>query len=378
MPAKPKIAAIILAAGYSSRMKEWKPLLPLGNTSVVGHVISTFQKAGVADIVVVAGHRAPELAAAIQSKSVRCVVNERYDKGMYESVVIGVRALPEDTEAFFLLPVDVPLVKCHSIRLLARHFAAGAGGIIYPVFRGQRGHPPLISTRFAPLILAGAPPGGLGTLLEEHEESAQEVVLLDEGILMGMNTQEDYRRIQERLRDQTTPSPDECAAILAQAGTPEVVVKHGRQVASLAGKISAQLNQAGMLLDTRLLQTAALLHDLAKGRKNHAQVGCRLLQSMGYPQVANIVKRHMDMEFDAESTLDEAGVLYLADKLVSQDRLVSLSDRFISASKRYPEAHPAQPFIRHRLDTANRIASVVEGIIGQPLDRIMGKLGANY
>lgn len=333
MSAKPQIAAIILAAGYSSRMTGWKPLLPLGNTSVVEHVISTFQKAGVTEIVVVAGHRAPELAAAIQGKSVRCVVNESYDKGMYASVVTGVRALSAETEAFFLLPVDAPLIKNHSIRLLARHFSAGTCGILYPVFQGQRGHPPLISTRFTPLILASAPSGGLRSLLEEHEDSAQEVALLDEGILMNMNTQEDYHRILERLRDRTTPSPAECAAILAQAGTTEDTVKHGRQVACLAGEISAQLNQTGMLLDTRLLKTAALLHDLAKGRKNHAQVGCRLLQSMGYPQVGNIVKRHMDMEFEADSTLDEAGVLYLADKLVSQERLVSLSDRFISASK---------------------------------------------
>ena len=211
---RPRMAAVILAAGFSSRMQAWKPLLPLGDVTVIDQAIDLFRQSGVDDVVVVAGHRAAELTKALKDRPVRCVINENYEQGMYESVVTGVRALATDTAAFFLLPVDVPLVKNRTIRLLARHFASGRGKILYPAFQGQRGHPPLISTEFVPAMLTGGRPDGLRSLLAEYEAVAADVAVLDEGVLLDMDTPEDYLRLQERFRQRELPSQAECAAIL--------------------------------------------------------------------------------------------------------------------------------------------------------------------
>ncbi|MBI5894558.1 MAG: NTP transferase domain-containing protein, partial [Desulfobacterales bacterium] len=90
---KAHLSAIILAAGYSRRMGRFKPLLPLGPTTVVGHVVTLYRAAGIEDICVVAGYQAEALQAALLPLGVRCVVNPAYDLGMYGSLVTGVAAL---------------------------------------------------------------------------------------------------------------------------------------------------------------------------------------------------------------------------------------------------------------------------------------------
>ena len=135
-------------------MNDFKPLLPLGGKTVIDQVLDTFQQANVTEIIAVTGFRASELLPALMRRQLKYVVNDRYMDGMYSSVQAGVRALPKDTDAFFLLPVDVPLVKPHSIRLLVREFIRRQSDVIYPVFQQQRGHPPLVSARLIPQILA--------------------------------------------------------------------------------------------------------------------------------------------------------------------------------------------------------------------------------
>ena len=86
-------AAIIPAAGMSSRMKVFKPLLKLGHETIIEKVISTFEMAGIKDIIVVAGHQMQQLAEALKDKNVRLVENHDYKEGMYSSVRIGVAHL---------------------------------------------------------------------------------------------------------------------------------------------------------------------------------------------------------------------------------------------------------------------------------------------
>src|SRR6266496_4207327 len=120
--ARPTFAALILAAGYSSRMGQFKPRLPLGNCSAVERVIDGFQAAGIRDVIVVTGHRAQELTAVLRSRRVRCVFNAQYHDGMYSSIVTGLRAIPPGTNACFVLPADVPLVRSSTIEALLAAF----------------------------------------------------------------------------------------------------------------------------------------------------------------------------------------------------------------------------------------------------------------
>ena len=112
MGKKEKVAALILAAGYSSRMGNFKPLLPLSGHSVIEYVVTNFRAAGISDIRVVVGFRAQDMLPVLRGLAVKPVINSRYAEGMFSSVVAGFQALYDDgVEAALLLPVDTPLVK---------------------------------------------------------------------------------------------------------------------------------------------------------------------------------------------------------------------------------------------------------------------------
>lgn len=151
----PHLAAIILAGGLSTRMKELKPLLSLGETTVVEHVISKFRGIGV-DVILVVGYRQQEIISVIKQKGITIVLNPDYEKGMLSSVQAGVRKLQPEHQAFFILPADIPLVKLSTIEKLQNTWIHHTDKIIYPVFRGKRGHPPLIPAVLAQGILSWA------------------------------------------------------------------------------------------------------------------------------------------------------------------------------------------------------------------------------
>ena len=186
------VSAIILAGGYSMRMKQFKPLLPLGDSTIIENTINVFRKSGVKDITVVIGYRANDLKPILDCIGVKYVYNDNYHEGMYSSVVAGVSSLPESAEGFFLLPADMPLVETETIQELQRVYNVTEHDIIYPVYKGQRGHPPLISKNIFPAIKSWDGCGGLRALLSEYHEVATQVEVVDEGILTDMDTPEDY------------------------------------------------------------------------------------------------------------------------------------------------------------------------------------------
>ena len=194
------VAAIILAGGYSMRMKEFKPLLPLGDSTVIENTINVFRNSGVNDITVVIGYRAKDLKILLDRIEVKWVYNENYHEGMYSSVVAGVSSLPTNTGAFFLLPADMPLVKTETIEELLRVYNSTEYDTIYPIYRGHRGHPPLISCNLFPAIKNWEGGGGLRALLSQYQQLATQVEVVDENILTDMDTPEDYIKLCRSFR----------------------------------------------------------------------------------------------------------------------------------------------------------------------------------
>ncbi len=366
-----KIAAVILAGGLSSRAPGFKPLLPLGDGTVISAVLDLFSEAGIDDIVVVTGYRSPELAPLLDRLRVRHVLNERYEEGMFSSVVMGVKSLRSETDAFFLLPADMPLVRRHTITTLRKAYARTEADVIYPVFQQRRGHPPLISARCCPAILAWDRPEGLRSLLARYEPTAKNVDVMDEGILIDLDTAEDYRRVADLFALRELPQQRERDAILAAAKTPENVVRHCGMVSETGRALAEALNRAGSHLNVELIIAGGLLHDLAKGRPHHASTGARMLVKRGYPDVASIVAVHHTIDFKEEMPLDEAAVLFLADKLVLGNEIVSLDDRFRECREKYAENALVLHEIEQRLQSARTIKKAVERLTGKRLDEII-------
>ena len=196
-----EFAALVPAAGYSTRMQAFKPLLPFGGSTVIEQVVATFRSAGIAAVVIV-GWQADRLVPVLDRAGIRWVGNPHYADGMYTSIQAGVRALSAKVQAFFVLPADMPLVRGAAVQQLVDAWDAQPGGILLPVWDGKRGHPPLIDVRHVPELLAESPLGGLRTVLARHADALREIPCMDRGILVDLDTPEEYERargIRDRL-----------------------------------------------------------------------------------------------------------------------------------------------------------------------------------
>ena len=364
-----RFTGIILAAGLSSRMAgDFKPLLILGKETILERVIKLFQRNGIDDIRVVTGHRANELTPLLQSLGIRTVHNKHYREGMLSSVKAGVRSLRRGRHPFFLLPVDIPLVRPLTLATLMDAFNGGKGKIYYPTFRGRRGHPPLITGEYIAPLLAWDGKGGARVFLEQHDPAAIEVPVVDEYVLFDVDTPADYRKLKARYGKYEIPTIDESLALLGQkAAGDQDLVEHSYAVAGLALDMAKALNRSGCRMDLDLIAAAGLLHDIARGEPGHAEAGEQMLEDMGYPAVAEVVGAHMDLALTDDEAFRPHEVVYLADKLVQGTRPVSLEERFREKFERYSRDPKASAAIASRHATALKIIRRFERRLGLSL-----------
>ncbi|MGA8727675.1 MAG: DVU_1551 family NTP transferase [Terracidiphilus sp.] len=364
-----RLAAIVLAAGYSSRMGSFKPLLRVGGRTALERSIDLFRAAGVEEVIAVLGHRAEELRSTAERCGARCALNQRFERGMYSSIVVGSRALPRWAKAAFVLPADIPLVRPSTVRKLAQEWARWQDGIAYPVFDGRRGHPPLIARKILDFAKEEGAEGPLSVFLASHERDAIEVPVVDEAIHMDMDTRADYEALAALATQREIPTPLECEAILAGLHVEESIIAHSRKVAEVATKIAGALLRNGVELNAELVQAGALLHDVAKGQPNHAVVGASILRGMDFDQVADVVATHTELGSFAD--LDETAIVYLADKLVRGVKVVALKERFAPALTRFKKDAEALKAARRRMQNATDVARAVEARVGADLKSII-------
>ncbi|MBB4199250.1 hypothetical protein CCR94_21085 [Rhodoblastus sphagnicola] len=195
---KPKIAAVILAAGRSSRMGAHKPALDLDGKPLLRHVLDKAKAAGFSDIVVVLGHRAEETRALFEGETLRFVVNPRYAEGLSTSLQAGVRALTDDIDAAMIFLGDMPDVDLALIGRMVQAFdPAALRAIVVPMREGKRGHPVLWAKTFFPALIERTHgDSGARHLLGEFAEWVVEVEADDDGVLTDLDTPEDLLRRQ--------------------------------------------------------------------------------------------------------------------------------------------------------------------------------------
>ncbi|MGO4886168.1 NTP transferase domain-containing protein [Anaerobacillus sp. MEB173] len=188
--------AIILAAGYSSRANAFKMSLPLGQKTVLEHTVSKFE--GICQkVIIVGGFKVEIIQAAVTdmieksaySFELKYVFNESFDQGMFSSIQTGCREVNADS--FFITPGDVPLVKKETIQLLA----AEKGNVVIPSYSYKGGHPIKVTKEMKNRILEAKVECNLRAILHPHEKTYLNVE--DPGVVMDVDTPEDYRRAVE-------------------------------------------------------------------------------------------------------------------------------------------------------------------------------------
>ena len=191
-----KIGAVVAAAGLSSRMGEFKPLLPFDGDTVLGRCLDNLLQAGATDTVVVTGHRADELAPVLAARPVRVVHNPDYaSTEMFDSLCLGLRALRLDCEKVLLTPGDVPWVSPGLIRALL----AAEADFVCPRFGARRGHPVVLAGEKIPALLDFRGEGGLRGAVEALGFHTAFVDTEEPGTSLDLDTPADYQNILKML-----------------------------------------------------------------------------------------------------------------------------------------------------------------------------------
>jgi molybdenum cofactor cytidylyltransferase len=201
---KPKVAAILLAAGRSSRMGAFKPLLPFGDKTVIECCIEYLRQAGLETIVVVLGHRADEVRNRVTG--VRFALNPDPDSEMGTSIAIGVQELNYDAEATLIALVDHPAIPATIVEALVEEWGKGAR-IVIPTWQGRGGHPVLVDLCFRTELLNLPANGGLRTFFDSHREAVRRLPVDSPFIARDMDTWDDYRALHEAATGKPAPAP---------------------------------------------------------------------------------------------------------------------------------------------------------------------------
>jgi molybdenum cofactor cytidylyltransferase len=197
-------SAVLLAAGRSSRMGAFKPLLPFGHKTVIEYCIDSLRKARVETIVVVVGHRADDLRRKLTG--VRFALNPDPDSEMGASIAAGVRELPDDSQATLIALADHPAVPHTVVSTIIAEWTQGAR-IVIPTWQGRGGHPVLVDLSFRPELLNLPASGGLRALFEAHRGAVRRIPVNSPFIARDMDTWDDYRALHEEATGKPAPEP---------------------------------------------------------------------------------------------------------------------------------------------------------------------------
>jgi CTP:molybdopterin cytidylyltransferase MocA len=199
-----QVAAILLAAGRSSRMGAFKPLLSFGKTTVIRSCIDNLKRGGIGDIVVVLGHRAAEIKEHLADLHLTFALNRNPDSEMSASIVSGVEKLPPETKATLIALTDHPAVPAEVIATLLATWEAGAK-LIIPEYDGRGGHPVLIDLEFRKELQTIDPSRGLKSLFDGHRNEVHRLPVNSPYIARDMDTWDDYRRLHLELFSSLPP-----------------------------------------------------------------------------------------------------------------------------------------------------------------------------
>jgi molybdenum cofactor cytidylyltransferase len=199
----------VLAAGLSTRMGgRPKGLLALdARDTFVTRIVRTFAEAGVSDVVVVLGHEAERVRAAIEGSglSARCVFNPRYESGQLSSMLTAIDSVDRPgVDALLLALVDAPLFGPSTVRALVERFEQTHAPVVRACRGTEHGHPVLIGRSLFDLIRHADPAAGAKPIVRAHASSAGDVVIDDPGAFVDVDTPADYERLLELVRARTT------------------------------------------------------------------------------------------------------------------------------------------------------------------------------
>jgi len=202
----PRTAVLVLAAGRSTRMGGPNKLLAdAEGQPLVVHAVKAALASQAVEVVVVLGHMAEQVRAAISAAvptgRLRYVTNPDFADGLSTSVRTGIAALDKDVDAAIVQLGDMPGVNAGLLdRLMAAFSPVEGRSICVPTVNGKRGNPVLWDRRFFAEIAKVAGDTGAKHLIGEHADLVCEVEMAGEAAITDIDTPEALAAWRARTR----------------------------------------------------------------------------------------------------------------------------------------------------------------------------------
>ena len=177
-------------------MGQPKQLLPLGNKPVIRHCLDNLVAAGIKNVVVVLGQGGSEILDSMKDLPVQIVFNENSDSEMAESVRIGLRALTQSSSGVLVHLSDHPLVSTGTLKSIVQCHLETPDKIIIPLYKGKKGHPSFFPKPVIDEVFVGL---NLRDIINKDSSRIRFLDVDDEGVILDMDTKEDYERILKKM-----------------------------------------------------------------------------------------------------------------------------------------------------------------------------------
>jgi putative nucleotidyltransferase with HDIG domain len=169
------------------------------------------------------------------------------------------------------------------------------------------------------------------------------------------------------------PNHNECIKILQEYGTPNNVIRHCKAVARAASKLAFALNEKGLYLNTVLVLSGGLLHDIARVSDKHWIVGAEYISQRGYTLEAEIIKNHMHHSHDIDPyKLKEIDMVCLGDRLILEDKFVGLDVRMDYAIEKAGGLKWIEDIINEKREINRVLLQNIENIVGVSIEELIG------
>ena len=188
------IPGVILAAGLATRMGRSKALLDAGGVTFMERVSRALSGGGCDPVFVVVRDVLGEEAEEARRLGLDVVLNPDPAEGPVTSMRAAIRTLPPEAEAMVFCHVDHPKIAGSTVERILSAFRAGSASAVVPTHGGRRGHPTLLHRDLFPELMEESLPQGARTVLRRHPEAVEEVHVEDAGILVDVDTEEEYFR----------------------------------------------------------------------------------------------------------------------------------------------------------------------------------------
>jgi len=195
------IAALILAAGRSTRMGSHKLLEVLGDRPLIRYCVDAALTSNAYPVLVVTGHNQGAMVATLSSADVSFVSNPDYAEGLSSSLKAGVRALPSSIDAAIILLGDMPLITHDLINQMIEFFNASPHALaLVPTYQGEWGNPVLLSRKLFPEIEKLSGDTGARKLLQSHHADVIEMPIMNDHVLIDLDTPEALAKARSFVR----------------------------------------------------------------------------------------------------------------------------------------------------------------------------------